>query len=160
MLVPSGTSQGSDSSFITTDAIVPNLTLIPIAPPRYAHPHTALPPLSSEDTEMNTEIPERPVVNMSIWYGSSGPLPNRAQFVCAYEMGFGVDDLPEAVFLVQSETDELWIIRDPPDGLLEMLAAGGELSPLTAMNTVTARLRYCSMRYSRLAWASAGRQGI
>jgi hypothetical protein len=29
---------------------------------------------------------------MSIWYGSSGPLPNRAQFVCAYEMGFGVDD--------------------------------------------------------------------
>jgi hypothetical protein len=49
-------------------------------------------PLSSEDTEMNTEIPEPPVAKMSIWYGSSGPLPNRAQFVCAYEMGFGVDD--------------------------------------------------------------------
>jgi hypothetical protein len=64
---------------------------------------------------------------------------NRAQFVCAYEMGFGVDDLPEAVFLVQGETDELWIIRHPADGLLEMLAAGGELSPLTARNAVTAR---------------------
>jgi hypothetical protein len=75
---------------------------------------------------MNTEIPERPVLNMSIWYGWSGPLPNRAQFVCAYEMGFGVDDLPEAVFLVQGETDELWIIRDPPAGLSEMLAGGGD----------------------------------
>jgi hypothetical protein len=85
------------------------------------------------------ECPERPVVKMSIWHGSSGPLPNCAQFVCAYEMGFGIDDLPEAVFLVQGETDELWIIRDPPDGLLEMLAAGDELSPLTAMNAVTAR---------------------
>jgi hypothetical protein len=49
--------------------------------------------------------------------GSSGLLPNGAQFVCAYEMGFGVDDLPEAVFLVQGETDELWIIRDPPQPL-------------------------------------------
>ncbi len=76
---------------------------------------------------------------MSIWYDSSGPLLNDAQFVCAYEMGFGVDELPEAVFLVQGETDELWIIRNPPDGLLEMLAAGGELSPLIAMNVVTAR---------------------
>ena len=78
-------------------------------------------------------------MKISIWYGSSGPLPNPAQFVCAYEMGFGVDDLPQAVFLVQGETDELWIIHNRPDGLLEMLAAGGELSPLIAMNVVTAR---------------------
>jgi hypothetical protein len=48
---------------------------------------------------MNTEIPGPPVVNMRIWYGSSGPLPNRAQFVCAYEMGFGVDDRRLAVLI-------------------------------------------------------------
>jgi hypothetical protein len=113
------------------------------------------------------EFPERPVVNMSIWYGSSGPLPNGAQFVCAYEMGFGVDDLPEAVFLVQGETDELWIIRDPPDGLLEMLAAGGEWSPLTAVNAVITRHQPDRQRSAAVlldapfeAWASAGRQGI
>src|SRR5215471_1566022 len=49
----------------------PQLDLDPITPPDahaqsiapgrrrrgYAHPHTALPPLSSEDTEVNTEIP-------------------------------------------------------------------------------------------------------
>src|SRR5262249_35026092 len=33
MLAPSGTPQGRDSSFITTCAIVPSLTSIPIAPP-------------------------------------------------------------------------------------------------------------------------------
>jgi hypothetical protein len=33
----------------------------------------------------------------------------------------------------------MWIIRDPPAGLLEMLAAGDELPPLTAMNAVIAR---------------------
>jgi hypothetical protein len=54
-------------------------------------------------------------------------------------MGFGVDDLSEAVFLVHGGTDELRIIRDPPAGLLEMLTAGGELSPHTAMNAVTLR---------------------
>jgi hypothetical protein len=69
---------------------------------------------------------------------------------------------------LRQESAELWIIRDPPDGLLEMLAAGGELPPLTAVNAVTARhqpdrQRSAAVlleRYSRLAWASVGRQGI
>jgi hypothetical protein len=85
------------------------------------------------------EPPGRPILRVDPWHGSSGPLPDDAQFVCAYDVDVGIDCLLEAAFLVHRETDELWIIRDPPLDLIQAHAAGMGSSDIDAMLAVVAR---------------------
>jgi hypothetical protein len=80
-----------------------------------------------------------PILRVNPWHGSSGPLPGNAQFVCAYDVDVGIDCLPQAAFLVQGETDELWLIPNPPLDLIQTDAAVMGPSDLKATLAVVAK---------------------
>jgi hypothetical protein len=80
-----------------------------------------------------------PIVRVDSWHGSSSPLTDDARFICAYDVDVGIGCHREAAFLVQRETDELWIIPDPPLDLIQAHAAGMGSANIKAMLTVVAR---------------------